>query len=218
VRFVLVHGAWLGGWTWERLRPELESSGHDVLAPDLPCDTVGLTQDDYSALIGPQPGAVVVGHSLGGLTASLVEAALRVFVSPILPLEGAYDRFLRPSFGGLLRDDQGRSYWPDLETAAARLLPDCDRATAEWAFERLRPQAPLDTHGGELRPRDVVVACTRDVAIDPTSFAGLPMGVVELDAGHFPMLTHPRELADALEELALVRAAGEADEGRRGDP
>jgi pimeloyl-ACP methyl ester carboxylesterase len=109
VRFVLVHGAWLGGWTRERLGPELEPSGHEALAPDLPSDTVGLTQDDYAALIGPQPGAVVVGHSLGGLMASLVEAARRVFVSPILPLEGAYDRFLRPSFGGVLRDDQGRS-------------------------------------------------------------------------------------------------------------
>jgi pimeloyl-ACP methyl ester carboxylesterase len=66
VRFVLVHGAWLGGWSWERLRPHLEARGHQILAPDLPCDTVGLTQDDYASLVGPQPGAVVVGHSLGG--------------------------------------------------------------------------------------------------------------------------------------------------------
>jgi len=217
VRFVLVHGAWLGGWAWERLRPELESRGHEVYAPDLPCDTVGLTQDDYAAQIGPQPG-VVVGHSLGGLTASLVEAPLRLFLSPILPLEGAYRRFLHPGFGGVSSDDQGRSYWPDLETAAARLLPDCDRATAEWAFERLRAQAPIDAHGGDLCPRDVVIACTRDVVVDAASFAGLPLRVVELDAGHFPMLTHPRELADALEELALVRTAGKTDERQRGDP
>jgi pimeloyl-ACP methyl ester carboxylesterase len=217
VRFVLVHGAWLGGWTWQRLQLELESSGHEVLAPDLPCDTLGLTQDDYAALIGPQPDALVVGHSLGGLTASLVEAPLRVYLAPILPLEGAYARFLRPSFGGPVRDEQGRSYWPDLETTASRLMPDCDRGT-EWAFERLRPQAPLGTHGGELRARDVVIACTRDAAIDPASFAGLPLRAVELDAGHFPMLTHPRELADALEELALVRPSGETDERPRGDP
>jgi pimeloyl-ACP methyl ester carboxylesterase len=218
VRFVLVHGAWLGGWTWDRLCAELEPRGHEVFAPDLPCDTVGLTQDDYAALIGPQPDAVVVGHSLGGLTASLVEAPLRVFVSPILPLDGAYERFLRPGFGGVFRDDQGRSYWPDLETAAVRLLPDCDRATAGWAFERLRPQAPLDTHGGDLRPHDVVIACMRDVAVDAASFAGLPLVVVELDAGHFPMLTHPGELAETLEELALVGPAGEADERPRCDP
>src|SRR5262249_12080498 len=162
------------------------------------------------ALIGPQPAAVVVGHSLGGLTASLVEAPLRLFVAPILPLEGAYRRFLHPSFGGFSQDEQSRSYWPDLETTAERLLPDCDRATAEWAFERLRPQAPLDAHGGDLRPHDAVIACTRDIAVDPASFAGLPLGLVELDAGHFPMLTNPGELADTLEELALVRTAGEA--------
>jgi hypothetical protein len=46
VRFVLVHGAWLAGWSWERLRPHLEVRGHEGFAPDLPCDTVGLTQDD----------------------------------------------------------------------------------------------------------------------------------------------------------------------------
>jgi len=218
VRFVLVHGAWLGGWTWERLRLELDSRGHEALAPDLPCDTVGPTQDDYAALIGPQPDAVVVGHSLGGLTASLVQASLRLYLAPILPLEGAYGRFLRPGFGGMRSDEQGRSYWPDLETAASRLMPDCDRGTAEWAFERLRPQAPLDTHGGELSPHDVVIGCTRDVVIDPASFAGLRLRAAELDAGHFPMLTHPRELADTLEELALVRPAGEADERPRGNP
>lgn len=111
-----------------------------------------------------------------------------------------------------------RSVGPDLDAAAARLLPDCDPATAEWAFERLRPQAPLDPHGGELGRADVVIACTHNVAVDAASFAGLPPRVVELDAGHFPMFTHLRELADALEEVALVGAAGEPDERAWGDP
>src|SRR5262249_52250286 len=68
------------------------------------------------------------------------------------------------------------------------------------------------------RPSGPSSASARDVAIDAASVAGLPLGVVALAAGHFPMLSHPRELADALEELALVRPAGEADERPRGDP
>jgi len=207
VRYVLVHGAWLGGWCWERLARELESRGHDTWAPDLPCEDVGRTQWDYAALVGPQPGAVVVGHSLGGLTAALVDARVRVFLAAILPVENAYGALL-PGFGGTERDEEGRSYWPDLETAAARLLPDCDRATAEWAFPQLRRQARLAPHVGELRPTDVAIACRRDVAVDPESARGAVPRVLELDAGHFPMLTHPRELADALEEAALVGAAG----------
>ena len=34
--FVLVHGAWHGGWCWERVAPLLVAKGHRVIAPDLP--------------------------------------------------------------------------------------------------------------------------------------------------------------------------------------
>ena len=33
--FALVHGAWHGGWCWERLTPELERRGHRVVTVDL---------------------------------------------------------------------------------------------------------------------------------------------------------------------------------------
>jgi pimeloyl-ACP methyl ester carboxylesterase len=39
--FVLVHGAWHGGWCWHKIVPLLEAKGHRVLAPDLP----GLGED-----------------------------------------------------------------------------------------------------------------------------------------------------------------------------
>ena len=59
-------------------------------------------------------------------------------------------------------------------------------------------------HGTGPTSVDVAIACRRDVAVDPASFAGIVLRVVELDVSHFPMLTHPRELADVLEEIALV--------------
>jgi pimeloyl-ACP methyl ester carboxylesterase len=34
--FLLVHGAWHGGWCWEMIAPLLEAAGHKVVAPDLP--------------------------------------------------------------------------------------------------------------------------------------------------------------------------------------
>ena len=40
-RFVLVHGAWHGGWCFRELVRELEARGHEVAAPDLPCDESG---------------------------------------------------------------------------------------------------------------------------------------------------------------------------------
>jgi pimeloyl-ACP methyl ester carboxylesterase len=33
--FVLVHGAWRGGWIWKRVRPLLAHAGHDVFTPTL---------------------------------------------------------------------------------------------------------------------------------------------------------------------------------------
>ena len=33
--FVLVHGAWLGGWCWKRIRKRLQTAGHDVFTPTL---------------------------------------------------------------------------------------------------------------------------------------------------------------------------------------
>src|ERR1700719_1639543 len=33
--FVLVHGAWFGGWVWQKVIPLLEAAGHEVYAPTL---------------------------------------------------------------------------------------------------------------------------------------------------------------------------------------
>jgi pimeloyl-ACP methyl ester carboxylesterase len=205
-RFVLVHGAWHGGWCFERLTRELTARGHEVAAPDLPCDDLRQDQHSYARLVGPQPDAVVVGHSLGGLTIPLLEARIRVYLAAILPVENVYADSLAPGFGSLERDELGRSYWPELEDAASRLYADCDRATVEWAFPRLRRQAPLAPQTSAAGPRDVSIACLRDRIVDPgwqlAAGARHVPRVIELDAGHFPMLTHPVQLADVLESLA----------------
>ena len=45
--FVLIHGAGDGGWYWHLVEAELRGRGHDVVAPDLPCeDDAGL--EDYA--------------------------------------------------------------------------------------------------------------------------------------------------------------------------
>ena len=33
--FVLIHGAWHGGWCWKKVRPLLQSAGHAVHTPTL---------------------------------------------------------------------------------------------------------------------------------------------------------------------------------------
>jgi len=46
--FVLVHGAWHGGWCWKRVRKALQAKGHDVFTPTL----TGVA--DRSHLASPQ--------------------------------------------------------------------------------------------------------------------------------------------------------------------
>src|ERR1051325_3898654 len=78
--FVLVHGAWHGGWCWKKLTPLLRAAGHQVFTPTL----TGL--GERSHLLSPQvdlnthikdislvlefedlQDVVLVGHSYGGM-------------------------------------------------------------------------------------------------------------------------------------------------------
>ncbi len=204
MRFVLVHGAWHGGWCFEALGRELVARGHEFAAPDLPCDDLSQTQRDYARLIGPQPDAIVVGHSLGGLTIPLVEARARVYLAALLPIEDPYAA-LAETFGGTMRDELGRSYWPDLVTTRTRLYPDCTAEQAAAAYARLRPQAPIAPMVAAIAPGDVFIACVRDAAVDPSwqVRAGREhVGrVLELGAGHSPFFTQPAELAQLLDSV-----------------
>ncbi len=204
-RFVLIHGAWHGGWCFRDIAAELGRRGHEVATPDLPCEQLGLTPRDYADVVGPQPDAFVVGHSLGGQTAALIEARVRVYLGAVLPVEDVYRHCFADGFGGSLRDDDGRSYWPDADTAAARLYPDCTRAQSDWAFAQLRRQAPLAATVVPLTAADVILATLRDAAIDGAWQVRTAQEhgtrLVQLDAGHFPFIADPPRLADVLESL-----------------
>jgi len=205
-RFVLVHGAWHGAWCFADVVRELEERGHAAAAVDLPCDVPGLTQHDYARLIGPQADAIVVGHSLGAQTIPHVAARLRVYLGGLLPVAGAYDEAFAEGFGGTVRDELDRSYWPDADTCAAFMYPDCTREQSDRAFAQLRRQARISGEPASFGEGDVVIATLRDAAIDPAwqlrTARAYGARVIELDSGHSPFLTQPDELADVLDALA----------------
>ncbi|HKA94600.1 MAG TPA: alpha/beta fold hydrolase, partial [Acidimicrobiia bacterium] len=94
----LIHGAGSDGWYWHLVEPELRARGHDVVAPDLPCDDDAAGLGEYTdvvvdALAGHDTSDVVlVAHSLGGFTAPLVcermPVGLMVLVAAMVPLPG----------------------------------------------------------------------------------------------------------------------------------
>ena len=105
--FVLVHGAWHGGWCWRRVSDLLEKKGHKVFAPTM----TGL--GERSHLIGGKidlathvtdivnvikwenlNDIVLVGHSYGGVIISGVAEQMRdaigsiVFLDAFVPANG----------------------------------------------------------------------------------------------------------------------------------
>ncbi len=87
--FVLVHGAWHGGWCWVRVADILRSQGHRVFTPT--CTGLGerahlLSKDitldtfvrDVAGTIAAEEltEVVLVGHSFGGLAISGVAEAM----------------------------------------------------------------------------------------------------------------------------------------------
>lgn len=79
--YVLVHGAFAGGWSWERVMTQLEANGDEVITLDLPAHgddptapeqatLQAYTDSVVAALDGASRPVVLVGHSMGGLVVS----------------------------------------------------------------------------------------------------------------------------------------------------
>ena len=94
--YALIHGAGSDSWYWHLVVPELRARGHDVVAPDLPCDddTAGFSEyaDVVVEAIGDRTDLVVVAQSLAGFTAPLVctrvPVALLILVAAMVPVPG----------------------------------------------------------------------------------------------------------------------------------
>ena len=85
--FVLVHGGFHGGWSWELVRPHLARAGHRVLTPDLPGHgedgtpqaeiTYDMAVDRIRGVVeGTGEPVILVGHSMSGLIISRVAEEL----------------------------------------------------------------------------------------------------------------------------------------------
>lgn len=103
--YVLIHGAWLGNWCFDKVRPMLEKEGHRVIAPNLPGhgdNLAPIEQQDihtYADFIvgllrAQEEPVILLGHSMGGMSishaASIIPEKVKklVYVTAFLPRDG----------------------------------------------------------------------------------------------------------------------------------
>ena len=217
--FVLIHGGGDVGWYWHLLEADLRARGHDVVAPDLPCEDDSAGLDEYAdavvEAIGERTDLVVVGQSYGGFTAPLVAARLPVDVLVLLaamipsPGETPEDWWTNTGYAAAVREqaarDGGRTGSDDPLVSYYNGVP---HALAEEALRRARRESttawrtpwPLDAWPDV--PTKFVLCW--DDHFFPAAFlrrlAAERLGVIadEIPGCHCVALSHPRELAERL--------------------
>jgi pimeloyl-ACP methyl ester carboxylesterase len=171
-RFVLVHGAFGGAWSWKDVVGPLERAGHTVTAIDLPgagTDETPLADVTLErcaakvcdALLAADEPAILVGHSMGGVVITQAAArcrdhvALLVFVAAFMPQDGQslLDLTRLPEGASdqvqaniVVAGDPPVATMPD-PSARAALMAHCTPEQIAFAIEHQRPQpvAPFAT-------------------------------------------------------------------------
>lgn len=196
--YVLIHGAWHGGWCWDKVVPLLEKVGHKVEAPDLPGhgrDKTPIREvslqayaDRVCSILDAQPQPVVlVGHSMGGLV--ITQAAEHrpekintlVYLTAFLLRNG--ETLLQVAGGDeeavvlpnlVFAEDQSHATVKN-EAIKEAFYGDCSDEDVARAKSLLVPQAaapfatPISTTEERFgRIPRVYIECLRDRAISPS--------------------------------------------------
>lgn len=173
--FVLIHGAWHGGWVWRRVAPLLRTAGHEVLTPTLtgvsdrshllsPAvglqthveDVVRLVEAETDANAGP--AVVLVGHSYAGLVVSGAadqlagRVRLRVYLDAFFGAGGESGIGLLPEkVAGHYRESVAeRGFGWLIPPRSLEVLGVTEPADLEWLRPRLTPH-PWRTYTEPLR-------------------------------------------------------------------
>ena len=187
--FVLVHGAWHGGWCWRDVADALRAQGHRVLTPTqtglgerkhlLSHDvTLDVFVDDVANLFEAEElrDIVLVGHSFGGNAISGVADRMPEAVRHLVYLDSLMIEPGQSPFATLPADvvaarrkliaEQGYGVAIPAPPPSAFGIPD-DHPGAEWVRRRLTPH-PAGTYESPLRLENPVgngrprtyIACT----------------------------------------------------------
>jgi pimeloyl-ACP methyl ester carboxylesterase len=225
--FVLLHGAYQGGWIWQKVAARLAALGHRAYAPSLDgCAErrhqlrPGITTESQATEIAELlfyedlSAVVLAGTSAGGMVlcraAELARARIErlVFVDALALMDG--ERIAQIVHRSTPRVSSALATGPSREDAEARMFADLDPDLRAWALARYTPhpiaamEEPVALQSFWTQSwRASVIRCRRSAnppeAHQRRTAERLSARYVELDTGHYPMLSMP----DALTRLLL---------------
>ena len=224
--YVLVHGAYQGGWIWKPVATRLRAAGHTVLAPTLDgCAeragevrrgiTVSTHGKEIAGLLFYEDlqQVILVGTSSGGMVICRAAEQARdriarlVFVDALALMPGEeVGKIVKRAAANQASDI---TTGPTRADAEQRLFADLDPATRAWALARYTPhpvaalEAPMELDGfWNERWAATVIRCAKAVnppeAHQRRTAEKLRAAYHELATGHYPMLSQPEELTRLL--------------------
>jgi pimeloyl-ACP methyl ester carboxylesterase len=221
--FVLVHGAWHGGWCWRRVADRLTAKGHYVVAPTLSgvgershlkAEDIDLTTQ-IEDVVGEikwkdLDDIVLVGHSYGGMVITGVAEQMHERIAAIVYL----DAFM-PGDGQALADFSSRTSWPEPVTPAppASYFHVNDKDAA-WVQGKLTAH-PTKCFTQKLKVTGAYQSIPKKLYIRAPLFASKGFDqasercradkswqTATVTCGHDVMIDQPEELAATLEKSA----------------
>jgi pimeloyl-ACP methyl ester carboxylesterase len=222
---VLVAGLWLDGSAWESVAAHLQALGHRAVPVTLPGQGDGNTSatlaDQAAAVIAAVDAAagrpMVVGHSAACSLAWLAADARPAEIAVVALIGGFPSADGRTYFDGLPLKDGAVPFpgWAEFEGPDSA---DLDEATRQ-AFARAAIPVPEGVVSGVVRLADdrrydvpVAVICPEftpaqarqwvDEGEVPELLKTRTLSFLDIDSGHWPMISAPAELARLLSRAA----------------